>query len=279
MKQGVLWGTRKGNEEWQEELLASQREEETSVQWQARVKAVKQVAKKDGFDKFREGSITLGQDPSKLFKSGNVIKKTHEHVEHSEHVRELIESTELSVNDVCLKLLESSAPIFWHGSTDKNLKGTRGIHVGTFKAATEALEARIGIPAEGSWDGTREYGKTLLAGQKSFDTDPRLRYRQTGFNCRCPEEDYYPTDRDERATYSDNSIVPFNCKPIVFQVRIIGQMSNTLSSPMDDARANGTILRFLKSGKAKSGYYYINIAEDAGSTSAVVPDASFLAVI
>ena len=62
-------------------------------------------------------------------------------------------------------IMEGYDEIFYHGTPD-TISGTRGIHVGTKLAATQALEARIGVPAEGSWDGTREYGKTLLAGKK-----------------------------------------------------------------------------------------------------------------
>jgi len=56
--------------------------------------------------------------------------------------------------------------VFWHGSPSGDLRGSAyGLHVGSFAAAEQALNARIGVPAEGSWDGTREYGKTLLAGK------------------------------------------------------------------------------------------------------------------
>lgn len=53
-------------------------------------------------------------------------------------------------------ILESMNDVFYHGSTDKGFHGKKGIHVGTKLAATQALEARIGVPAEGEWDGTRE---------------------------------------------------------------------------------------------------------------------------
>lgn len=170
--------------------------------------------------------------------------------------------------------------IFYHGSTDKNLAGTKGIHIGTKKAATQALEARIGVPVEGEWDGTREYGKTLLAGKKSLETKPEHKWKCTGFNCGddVPAEDYYPTQRKERADYSDKTLVPFDCKPIVFQVEIIGRMTNNIYHPHTDSTANGLMHRSLNSGKAKSGFYYINISEDEGSISAVVPDKSFLRI-
>jgi hypothetical protein len=166
--------------------------------------------------------------------------------------------------------------IFYHGSTDKNLEGKRGIHVGTKLAATQALEARIGVPAEGEWDGTREYGKTLLAGKKTL-LKPENKWKGTGFNCcNVPEENYYPTERQERALYSDRTPIPFDSKPIVFPVMIIGNMTNTPNNPHSDTKANALMLRNLKIGNAKSGYYYINDGEDAGSISAVVPNKSFL---
>jgi hypothetical protein len=169
--------------------------------------------------------------------------------------------------------------VFYHGSTDKNLFGKNGIHVGTKLAATQALEARIGVPAEGEWDGTREYGKTLLAGKQTL-TKPGNRWKSTGFNC-CgvPEEDYYPPQREERAEYSDGTSIPFDSKPIVFPVKIVGKMTNSPYNPYTDSKANSMILRNIKMGNAKSGYYYINDGEDAGSISAVIPDKSFLQII
>ncbi len=169
---------------------------------------------------------------------------------------------------------------FYHGSTDKNLTGHKGLHVGTREAAKEALEARIGVPAEGEWDGTREYGKTLLAGKDRMDKIEKEEHRYvcSGFNCGrdVPNEDYYPTDRKEKATYSDESEIPMNCKPIIFPVKITGHMTNTPQSPLSDGKANGLMGRSLRAGNAKSGFYYKNIGEDEGSISAVVPDKSFL---
>lgn len=181
------------------------------------------------------------------------------------------------------KLNEENELMFYHGSTDKNLEGKKGIHVGTKLAATQALQARIGVPADGNWDGTREYGKTLLAGKRTLNLkDKELGYFcTTGFNCGkdVPENDYYPTERTERAKYSDGTPISFNSKPIVFPVKIVGKMSNSPRTPHDDNRANGMMLRNLKLGNAKQGYYYINNGEDEGSISAVVPDKSFLQII
>lgn len=182
-----------------------------------------------------------------------------------------------------LKLYEEyiKNDIFYHGSTDKKLDGKNGIHVGTKLAATQALQARIGVPAEGEWDGTREYGKTLLAGQdllvkKQESGD----FCNTGFNCRSGiKQNYYPTERKDRAKYSDGTYIPFDCKPIVFPVYIIGRMSNSKYNPHSDIMANSLIMRALKKGNAKSGFYYINDGEDAGSLSAVVPNKNFLQII
>lgn len=175
---------------------------------------------------------------------------------------------------------EAGKGIFYHGSTDKNMSGNHGIHVGTKKAATQALEARIGVPAEGEWDGSREYEKTLLAGKKSLDK-PKNKWKSTGFNCGddVPKDDYYPAQRDEKAEYSDKTPIPLDSKPIVFKVEITGRMSNNVYHPHNDTTANSLMSRSLKRGNAKSGFYYVNDGEDSGSISAVVPNKSFLRIL
>ena len=167
---------------------------------------------------------------------------------------------------------------FYHGSTDKNLSGKQGIHVGTYKAAKQALEARIGVPASGEWDGEVEYSKKLLAGKNTLNRIEKeeKRYVGTGFNVDAPEEDYYPEERKERAKYSDKSEIPMDSMPIIFPVKITGSMTNTPNNPLEDFKANGYMRRALKKGNARNGYYYENVGEDAGSISAVVPDKSFL---
>jgi hypothetical protein len=173
--------------------------------------------------------------------------------------------------------------VFYHGSTDKNLSGKNGLHIGTKLAATQALEARIGVPSEGEWDGTREYGKTLIAGKNRLKEIQKERgyYVTTGYNSGndVPEEDYYPTERKKRAVYSDKTPIPFNSKPIIFSVKIVGRMTNSPYNPHSDDRANSMMKRNLKMGNAKSGYFYTNIGEDEGSISAVVPNASFLRIL
>lgn len=176
-------------------------------------------------------------------------------------------------------LLEENSGIFYHGNTLKGF-GTskKGIHVGTELAATEALEARIGVPAKGHWDGTRVYSKTKLAGRKTLAKIQReeRRYVGTGYNCGIdvPEEDYFVTEREKVPTYSDGTPINVNCKPCVFKVIIIGRMKNDLGSLISDEKANMLIKR-----SKNAGYYYINDGEDSGSVSACVPDKSFLKII
>lgn len=164
--------------------------------------------------------------------------------------------------------------IWWHGSPTNDYRGgVTGLHLGTKKAAEEALTARIGHPLEGYWDGTREYGKTKLCGQYT------LRERgihSTGYNCDAPIEDFFPTEMDERATVGNGVVVPFESKPSIKPFKIVGPMSNTPQNPYDDFKANGYMKASLKKGNAKRGFYYRNVGEDAGSISAVVPNANHI---
>lgn len=172
--------------------------------------------------------------------------------------------------------------VFYHGTPDLKLEGKKGIHIGTYKAARQALEAKIGVPAEGEWNGAREYGKTLIAGNKRLAERGReYGYScETGYNCRdVPEDDYYPVERKYKAKYSDGSEIPLNVHPTIVKVKIIGPMTNTPRTPISDTRANSSMNSLLKRGKAKKGYFYKNEAEDEGSISAVVPDKSFLKII
>lgn len=151
-------------------------------------------------------------------------------------------------------------PQWWHGSPSGELHGSdSGIHIGTREAARQALHARIGRPAQGEWDGTREYGKTVLAPYGYGST------RDSDFHM-----------ASGNATYSDRTPVPLDARPNLFPVDLVGRMTNTRSSPHPDWHANGYMRSQLKQGRAKSGYYYTNIAEDSGSVSAVVPNAEHL---
>lgn len=151
---------------------------------------------------------------------------------------------------------------FFHGSPSGDLRGSfYGLHVGTEEAAHQALNARIGSPAEGRWDGTRIYGKTLLKG--SHGVNMTTGQRDTS-------EDHYP-EVGHGATYSDTTRIPMDVVPEVFPVKITGRMTNTPQTPHEDFKANGYMAGQVKRGRAKSGYYYENVSEDEGSISAVVP--------
>ncbi len=157
---------------------------------------------------------------------------------------------------------------FWHGSATGQF-GNGVIHVGTKEAATQALEARIGVPATGVWDGTREYGKTKLAGRKTIMKKARGEYLLTGENASPPDNDYLPKGM---ATYGDGSKVSMSARPNIFQVRITGKMFNNQWTPISDDAANSRLKR-----TKSMGYYYSNVGEDSGSVSAGVPSASWLA--
>ena len=174
-----------------------------------------------------------------------------------------------------IEQLKQTPGVFWHGSPSGSLQGAKnGLHVGTFEAARQALNARIGIPAEGYWDGTREYGKTLIAGRKRIEQTER--YGMSGYNASPPDEDYYPTQVKHRAAYGSDwnsrTEVPFDVWPSILPYRIVGKMTNRPHSPHDDFKANGYMRAAQTKGVAKSGYYYQNKAEDSGSISAVVPN-------
>lgn len=182
------------------------------------------------------------------------------------------------------QVLKYGRPLFYHGATDMNLSGKNGIHIGSKMAATQALQAKIGVPATGVWDGTRVYGETLLAGKKTLENknfilgyDPVIYFNAMAD---VPEYDYYPDEREKKATYfSSDYVIPLDCKPIVFKVIIIGDMMNTFETPLSDLEANNLMYNLIKKGDSDKGIYYINEYEDFGSISAVVPNGSFLKII
>jgi hypothetical protein len=157
---------------------------------------------------------------------------------------------------------------WWHGSAyggPTDTPGTHGVHIGTREAARQALNARIGHRADGrDWDGSSEYGKTLLAGSNTLQ---KLGRYPTGYSVGTGE-DHYPDP--------ERSSTPLHLKPAVFPVQISGRMTNTPQNPHEDFKANGMMAGQLKRGRAKSGYYYQNVGEDEGSVSAVVPGWSHL---
>ena len=170
---------------------------------------------------------------------------------------------------------ETTPNVYWHGSASGDLRGgVTGLHIGTKRAATEALEARIGIPADGKgWTGNREYGKTLLAGKDTLKKLDPKGYNETGFNVDVPKEDFYPA---ERAKYSDTSTISLTSKPNIQPFKIKGRMTNTPQTPYEDFKAGGYMAAQKKKGKAKSGYFYENVGEDAGSISATVPSGEHI---
>jgi hypothetical protein len=159
---------------------------------------------------------------------------------------------------------DNLGPQWYHGTPDERTFATgsaRGIHVGTYEAARQALEARIGAPAEGDWDGTREYGKTPIVGNEK-----NMGYN-TGLSCTDKGQPQH-----EHAKYSDSAPVPLDARPNIMSVQITGPMKEASS----DTQANALIKRQITKGQAKTGYYYKNTAEDSGSTSAAVPSAAHL---
>ena len=258
-----------------QELLSFQQE------W---YKLVRNAKEKNIFPDGYEGILHHSQHDSGIYEI--ILKQDAANKNMTGRIKNLrgqyIEIINVALNNSKLnEYIVYNSQTFYHGSTDKNLEGKNGIHVGTKLAATQALEARIGVPAEGEWDGAREYGKTLLAGKKTL-AKPENKYKSSGYNC-CsddiPEDNYLPSQRKKRAAYSDNTPIPFDCKPIVFPVKIIGNMTNIFSKPHSDSKANGLMKRNLKMGNAKSGYYYVNDGEDSGSISAVVPNKTFLKIL
>lgn len=163
----------------------------------------------------------------------------------------------------------------WHGSPSGDLRGgAYGLHIGTYDAAKEALEARIGKPADGKpWDGTRTYGETPLGGYRN------------GYGANAAP-DALPTGK---ASYSDGTPISLDAKPHVFPVRIKGPMSNTPQNPHPDFKANGYMRAQITRGSAKRGYYYHNEGEGVTvdpttgdikySVSAVVPHGGHLEVL
>lgn len=162
---------------------------------------------------------------------------------------------------------------WYHGSPNGEPNAQGPVHVGTERAARQALEARIGIPADGyGWHG-QEYGKTLLAGQDTLRKrgESSDMFGASGFNSQAPQKDYFPTERTERAKFSNGDPVPFEAKPAMHAYQITGSMSNSIAHPTSDTRANAM------AGRLKNkGTYYMNEGEDSGYVSAVVPNRSFL---
>ncbi len=184
-----------------------------------------------------------------------------------QHIRQLSNGRKVVVH-----AHEDGRRVWFHGSPSGDLRGgATGLHIGTKQAAKEALEARIGIPADGKgWRGKEEYGKTLLAGKKTLKAK---KMNVTGYNCDAPEDDYYPK---KALKYADGSEMPMTVKPSVKAFFLTGEMSNSPSTPHQDFKANGYMAAQKKKGTARRGYYYRNEGEDYGSISATVPNGDHL---
>lgn len=177
-------------------------------------------------------------------------------------------------------------PVWYHGSPTGFPGATGQIHLGTMKAAKEALEARIGIPADGQgWTGNREYGKTLIAGSDTLDRlaaqgyhngYPRSGYNAGGPNETIPKNDYYPTSRAAPTMGRDRTPVPMDAKPAVRAYQITGGMNNRTDTAYSDTVANRLANAQQTRGNGKHGFYYRNEGEDTGSISAVVPSRNHL---
>jgi 8-oxo-dGTP pyrophosphatase MutT (NUDIX family) len=160
---------------------------------------------------------------------------------------------------------DPSEDVWWHGTATGDLRGgSYGLHVGTHKAATEAVTARIGHPVEGEWDGTREYGRTLLAGKNTLQ---QRGIYPTGHNMGVPDHDHYP---DPKGHFPHDSHVSPESKPNVFPLIIHGEMANTPHEPESDHVAN-TMMARQRGRENGRGVYYRNVGEDAGSVSAALP--------
>ncbi|NDD54382.1 diguanylate cyclase, partial [bacterium] len=195
----------------------------------------------------------------------NLINELHKYSSDTEEEHEAEELSKAFVSQYGGQLpnkdnSHASKNEWWHGSPSGKFP-LNNIHVGSKQAAHEALTARIGHPVSGEWDGTREYGKTLLAGKNTLRAKG---IPVTGYSNDAPDEDHFPSGR---AKYSDGTQVDFSEKPAMFRVRIKGQMSDNWNTPRTDRAANA----IMKRKGVKRGVYYVNEGEDVGSISAVVP--------
>jgi len=147
---------------------------------------------------------------------------------------------------------------FFHGSVYGGPTGTpgpSGVHVGTYEAANQALNNRIGKRADGKdWDGSSEYGKTPIMGRGRRPGPPDT-----------------PENLDSLSRWVSPEPATLSSKPAVFPVSITGPMTNTPSTPRGDSASNERMAGHINHGRAKQGYYYENQYEDKGSISAVVP--------
>ena len=162
-------------------------------------------------------------------------------------------------------LFESYTDTFkewYHGSPTGELGGGEyGLHLGTYIAAKEALENNIGTPVDGEWDGTREYGKTLLCGKNTLHKRNIFPF---GFNVDIPEEDFF---QSQPLKYAPN--IKLTMHPNIKKYILHCKMLNTISTPYSDSSANQYMKNFSKKN-INFGIFYKNVVEDTGSISVVV---------
>ena len=164
-------------------------------------------------------------------------------------------------------LLENVDGVWFHGSPSGDLRGgTSGLHLGTLKAAQEALHARIGYPVDGDWDGTRKYGETLLCGKNTLK---QRNIFPTGFNVDVPNDDFIPDTSPPSAEYLSLSM-----KPAIKKYKILCQTVNSIYTPYSDINANARMKGLIRRRQGRRGIFYKNDGEDAGSISIVVPNGS-----
>jgi hypothetical protein len=167
------------------------------------------------------------------------------------------------------KAIAKRPDVVWHGSPSGDLRGgTSGLHVGSLDAAETALNARIGVPAEGYWDAGRRYADTYLMGDKALPE-----WMKTGYNVTAPAEHYLP---EKMPTYSGGMSMSPDARPTIDPYRITGEMVNSPTNPYEDAAANARMKGSLTRGNARRGIFYRNEGEDEGSISAALPGPSHL---
>jgi hypothetical protein len=189
------------------------------------------------------------------------------------------ELRKLSRTDKLAKLpIKHGRRVWWHGSPSGDLSGGKHklLHVGSFKSAMQALNFAIGTPVEGFWDGTREYGKVKLCGQKTMN---RRRLPVEGYFHFAPDEDFYMCDQPlgKQPLYADNTKIPLTVKPSIYRLKIKGEMQNTQDRPMPDAAIQFEIEPRQSRLRKKQGYFYRNEFEDSGSISAMLPAKTHVA--
>lgn len=148
---------------------------------------------------------------------------------------------------------ESLPGTMFHGTPSGVVgSGNAPIHVGTQRAALEALGSRM---AMGNPSGNVSGGAA------------EERYNNAIKESRRPE-------RSGKSNYSNGSpiVAP---DPQIVGGRITGRMVNTPLSPYEDDQANSIASRYQSKNNMRQGLYYSNEAEDEGSVSAVLPRSSF----